>query len=835
MADKKASITNIPLNGSLNLNRFEGDIQNYSGFHQDNSIYLGGIKQGLYKSSISIPEDQTLITSYKGNIYTYKKGGSGFDILKNGEKIHSVKDRKYAEHFPLVPEDDDVYITKTDANYTYLFIKGYGSAIPVSGVYSSVIYGDYSYNNGRMYFITLFNEDQFNKPSEMQSFAVYTYNTGAQRFDTIKVNDGGEKNVKFACYGNQVLLFTDTTAYTMNMKRSENPWDKITVDSSLRTITFNVVWNQNSDSRGKVDTTTQIECIPNEYYCELYKHIKQNNVMVECWALFFDNIGIQNDSWMSIPVDSSGRWHNGLIARLNASDFYVLYYNGTIRGISGNGKIISRADSIIAIGGNTVIFKINGQIKEIWEEPSYNTLPFNVVDNILIFNTSSIKNAIDMDTDTPFCSCPDYNGRLIPFMKDTEATRLDKPVPLMYGTGFNEQAWRNNYQYLASIYPSYEFQTFYPYEKYSYAFENVVWADDGSQTYLADPSINIYWGEGSDQPAIYYNTRISSIALKKNTDLITSYFPDYDNIVSTVALMDTVKTTNLGSYVISNGKNSYISVSTSANKPMLAYYELSQTEFDNLFNLHNSYYADNGQYLESVSIENGILRSASTIANKNDLQFIGNTLQMALYYSPVDRSIYSFTGDVTFNKYIESTRITDISAMFCEPSKNIIFLGTNDGTIIYYDNQLIRLTDETSPKRIYYDNGVFIIDNHMYSFNEREGFERMPVEFESEYYSSDVTLEEVNDCVYIRLFDENPKEGTFEISCGTMTETSVDSISKTFHVKPSMFDSNHVLKLRYQPRLQRGAFKFKVKSDYPIASISISHKPNNVSNATYNL
>ena len=123
----------------------------------------------------------------------------------------------------------------------------------------------------------------------------------------------------------------------------------------------------------------------------------------------------------------------------------------------------------------------------------------------------------------------------------------------------------------------------------------------------------------------------------------------------------------------------------------------------------------------------------------------------------------------------------------------------------------------------------------MYSFNEREGFERMPVEFESEYYSSDVTLEEVNDCVYIRLFDENPKEGTFEISCGTMTETSVDSISKTFHIKPSMFDNNHVLKLRYQPRLQRGAFKFKVKSDYPIASIAISHKPNNVSNATYNL
>ena len=835
MADKKASITNIPLNGSLNLNRFEGDIQNYSGFHQDNSIYLGGIKQGLYKSSINIPEDQTLITSYKGNIYTYKKGGSGFDILKNGEKIHSVKDRKYAEHTPRVPEDD-VYIKETDSDTTYLFIKGFGNEVPVKGAYSSVIYGKYPYDGEPMYFITLYNAEQFNKPSEMKSFAVFT--EIQRRFDKIQFkDDDGDKDLKLTCYGNQVLLFTDTMAYTKNMNPSLNPWSGIDVeiDGNDGRILFTSL-SKVIPAAEKDDTTTPIECIPHEYYCELYKHIKQNDVMVECWALFFDNVGEQyNDGWMSIPVDSTGRWPNGFIARKNASDFYVLYYNGTIRGISGNGKTISRADSIIALGGNYVTFKVNDQIKEIWEEESYNTLPFNVVDNILIFNTTSIKNAIDMDTDTPFCSCPDYNSRLIPFVASSGLARLEKPVPLIYGTGFNEQAWRNNYQYLASIYPSLELQTFFPYEKYRYGFTNVVWKDDGSRDYYADPPINIYWGEGSNQPAVYYNTRISYLAFKKNTDLINSYFPDYDNIVSTVALMDTVKTTNLGTYVISNGKNSYISASTSANKPMLAYYELSQTEFDNLFNLHNSYYADNGQYLESVSIENGILRSATTIANKNDLQFIGNTLQMALYYSPVDRSIYSFTGDVTFNKYIESTRITDISAMFCEPSKNIIFLGTNDGTIIYYDNQLIRLTDETNPERIYYDNGVFIIGNNMYSFNEREGFERMPVEFESEYYSSDITLEEVNDCVYIRLFDENPKEGTFEISCGTMTETSVDSISKTFHIKPSMFDSNHVLKLRYQPRLQRGAFKFKVKSDYPIASIAISHKPNNVSNATYNL
>lgn len=834
MADKKASITNIPLNGSLNLNRFEGDIQNYSGFHQDNSIYLGGIKQGLYKSSINIPEDQTLITSYKGNIYTYKKGGSGFDILKNGEKIHSVKDRKYAEHTPRVPEED-VYIKETGANSTTLFIKGYSKNEPVSGAYSSVIYGKYLYDGEPMYFITLYNAEQFNKPSEMKSFAVFL---GIQRrFDKIQFkDDDGDKDLKLTCYGNQILLFTDTMAYTKDMNPSLNPWGRINVETNGDGRVLFTALSRVLTTKEKDDTTTPIECIPHEYYCELYKHIKQNDVMVECLALFFDNVGKQYyDAWISIPVDSTGRWPSGFIARKNASDFYVLYYNGAIRGISGNGKIISRADSIIAIGGNTVTFKINDQIKEIWEEPSYNTLPFNVVDNILIFNTSSIKNAIDMDTDTPFCSCPDYNSRLIPLVASSKVTRLKKPVPLIYGTGFNEQAWRNNYQYLASIYPSSELQTFFPYEKYSYGFTNVVWKDDGSRDLYADPPINIYWGEGSNQPAVYYNTRLSPYSWKKNTDLINSYFPDYDNIVSTVALMDTVKTTNLGSYVISNGKNSYISASTSANRPMLAYYELSQTEFDNLFNLHNSYYADNGQYLESVLIENGVLKSASTIANKNDLQFIGNTLQMALYYSPVDRSIYSFTGDVTFNKYIESTRVTNISAMFCEPSKNIIFLGTNDGTIIYYDNQLIRLTDETSPKRIYYDNGVFIIDSHLYSFNEREGFERMPVEFESEYYSSDITLEEVNDCVYIRLFDENPKEGTFEISCGTMTETSVDSISKTFHIRPSMFDSNHVLKLRYQPRLQRGAFKFKVKSDYPIASIAISHKPNNVSNATYNL
>lgn len=824
MADKKASITNIPLNGSLNLNRFEGDIQNYSGFHQDNSIYLGGIKQGLYKSSISIPEDQTLITSYKGNIYTYKKDESKYYILKNGKVVHTISRNQYIEGEGSYK--GNIYLLSPNT----VSIDGKSVSLGENDNYTSLSYIKVNISEKDFYLITLF--------TDTDDFGNLIYNVSDDKVVprmAISTPDD-DKIVEFITLSNEsiVLFFKDSSGKRLK-------WGQVT---HLRGWMYynGILFSPSgwADVDNDFSENDDVKMVLDNHHFEMYEYKKSLDKVIDRYAVFIDSAKTFPGDNCTVPIatNTDGTWTNGLlISTCSASDnpkdyFSIIYYGGNVDGISHGGKLITFADSVEHAERNKIYFTRNNRQKFL-EIKMTDKLDFSILDNVLIFNTETTLNALDMDTDTTFCSCPDYNHRAIPWIQRTSETENIEPgseVRLIYGSGYNEQAQRDKQQFMATVYPSTELSLFYPKSYYSYDFQtDYKYSND-------DNSINIYWAEKTDTPAIYYGTRLGNTnKTERRAAFLDFYFPDSDNILRTVPLLNKIKPTNLGKYVIADGENSYISTTNSASMPMLAYYMLTETEFESLFCIHGSYYANNKQYLEAISIENGAVSNINTVANKNDLQFIGNTMQMAFYYSIVDRSIYSFTGDVTFNKYIESTRITDISAMFCEPSKNIIFLGTNDGTIIYYDSQLIRLTDEINPERIYYDNGVFIIGNNMYSFNEREGFERMPVEFESEYYSSDITLEEVNDCVYIRLFDENPKEGTFEISCGTMTETSVDSISKTFHIKPSMFDSNHVLKLRYQPRLQRGAFKFKVKSDYPIASIAISHKPNNVSNATYNL
>ena len=114
MANSKSNIYPIQLQGAeLNLNKYDAEIKQYSGFNKNNSPFVGGCLSNVLKKDVTI-EGENFIDK-KGNIYAVDTEG----VYLNGSKIinYSEHTRFYKKTKLNVPDNavmaisDDIYIT----------------------------------------------------------------------------------------------------------------------------------------------------------------------------------------------------------------------------------------------------------------------------------------------------------------------------------------------------------------------------------------------------------------------------------------------------------------------------------------------------------------------------------------------------------------------------------------------------------------------------------------------------------------------------------------------------------------------------------------------------
>ena len=296
--------------------------------------------------------------------------------------------------------------------------------------------------------------------------------------------------------------------------------------------------------------------------------------------------------------------------------------------------------------------------------------------------------------------------------------------------------------------------------------------------------------------------------------------------------------------IIIDNNHSYLQVFANTTKPIFAINFVSQLEgVESAFIIQGQYFAViNGSIYRYDSATSAI----SAVVNIGDMILLGYTPYQALFFSKTNRTIYTFIGDNTLSLLVQADEIEQIYSSVYNPNTCSIYVLASSGIYIFGSDQLLRLDVKGYKKGYPLGLGAAFVsdtDTMFISYTRdnkpswvQSDMKKIPIELETKFYGEGNNIKSVNDCVYIRLYDEHKGAGKVTLKCQTLNEGTWVSEEKTFDINSEMWDKVHkTLFLRYQPKYQEGAgFSVSIKSPFCIASLDISETPQTVQNSKYN-
>lgn len=508
-------------------------------------------------------------------------------------------------------------------------------------------------------------------------------------------------------------------------------------------------------------------------------------------------------------------WNKGEKLKTN-TPFSTLYYNKYISGISVNSSLITTdVDRIIRVSSDSIVYQDTSGVAYKLSLEESDSLDFYFDEDYIYFNTPEYNNTFDLKNERMFCRSYDFNDRLVP-IGDTGKK------------GLFVSSWHSN----AQVYNYPDFATLYPQTYGVLGQDYKTW--DISEVEPIDIFEPIV-----DGGVAYYKKTITfgtSVSESKNPQLEDTVYPieDNGNILYNTPLDMVIKSTYANERIGNINGNSYILAKSQKQTNVLGYYEYTMSELSNLFLVQGSFYGVSDRFIFSVSIDNSIVSVDKVVANKLDLEFIGAFSNYALFYSKLDKSLYTFTGDGNISKTKEVYRINEVYSTYCDPSRLTMIFSTDIGVVVIYQDQIF-LLDYGKIENIYYDSNSYILDNHAISFSKLEGFSANDVKLQTEFYGAGNCIKSINDCVYIRIADNGKTNGKIKISSYCLAEKTAEQTEK--EIPLNNFDKlTGSMLIRYQPKFQSGVgFSVKIESTNPIVSLHISHQVEAVQNSKVNL
>ena len=317
------------------------------------------------------------------------------------------------------------------------------------------------------------------------------------------------------------------------------------------------------------------------------------------------------------------------------------------------------------------------------------------------------------------------------------------------------------------------------------------------------------------------------------------------NVYYSLVLDSNIYNSALNNYFIGNGNKTFqLLVNGDTKQPVFLYGLLTLTPVPNIFCIQGSFYGYDENYLYYINYENQVINSFDIICPISGMQFVGNNLYTAYFYSKTNRSLYTFTGANTVQLLYECNRIKSIYATFYLTSTQDIFICTNDGVFKLSTNStLIRITEDVITEVGKYENQFYFATQTSlaaYSFNYESGYERLPIIIETEYFGTSDFVTTIFDTVYVRLaknIEDSNNNGSIDFESNILTQINKKADKKTVKVVSTDWDKDSgTMLIRYQPKYQEGiGFSLGIKSDFPISAIYINATPTNVANSKNNV
>lgn len=507
------------------------------------------------------------------------------------------------------------------------------------------------------------------------------------------------------------------------------------------------------------------------------------------------------------------------------SSFNTLYYNKFISGISyGNSVLTYDVDRLLRVTYDYVVFEDPDGIK--WKLfVNESTYPeFEVDDNYIYFNTTDYMNTFSFNTDSMFCRSDDYNDRLL--LLGPSGTHGQ------WATGWHSNAIEYNHKNFATVYPQVSIDLGTSYAMFL----------DNDFTGDFDHSIEVFKATTSGAAAVYeasikftsrktYSTN-KDVTLHGTTFAVNS---DYNTLYNTPMLMS-ICDTYINEKIGKLENASYVLAKSQRQENILGYYEFTRSEIQNIFIVQGQFYGVTDKFIFNLSIQNSTLSIESAVLNKLDLEFIGAFPTYALFYSKLDKSLYSFTGDARLTKIKECYRIDKINQIYCDPARLTMLISTNLGLLVVYQDQTFLIEDLVPKGAISYDNNAYVVGEDLLSLSYKADYVVLPVKLQTAFYGVSQVVKSVNDCVYIRLYKNSIEKGYLKLKAYALGSVTAVADEKTFNLTDNMFDkATGTCLIRYQPAHQAATgFSIGLESTNPIVSISVGHALEAIQNTKFN-
>lgn len=719
----------------------------------------------------------------------------------------------------------------TTANIGYRY--SIGSYNLNGGLFGSYTKDGVSYNIGTLFYEGLFypliqvlvDKDYVWKPK----FIVTTETVNEQTFTVVKIRanlgTSAESPLNFDYlvlneYGRSVTNFTDLA--------SEYKYE-------CNSVTLKELFYCYTDSQG----LNSFLYIKNKRIYNFVSFYDDNNKPGINWGML-DNIPINDEEEWRILYNNdhiSGISYGLCNININAGTGIVGTLLTEWNSINEDFKIQSKANAICYKDNSGIIHiitkKINTELK--------------IYENYLFMNTKSEINCFNLKNLKAFNFCNDWNNRAYdgyPLMPPSDALNhfyFSSTASLNKTTyeSLKEASYSN--QYITAINANYEitkdpFSSILLNPVICYRFSalvNVVQTNksmplcaERCETSLA--LVDCYLADSAGVP-VYFRSYTNTSNSGKKTELEGVQYPvdTSGNVIYNFPFFfSLIKSYVNKDFAVING-NGYPLIYYN-NEVQFKYYFLSM--FENLeaaFVINGQTYCVSNNLVFSCTYQNGVISNIQSVVNVTNMKYLGCDTHRAYFWADMNKTVYTFSGANTLEMSFTADSINEILFTAYNPTTNNIYVATDSGVYIFGQNGSYKITDSVVKQAYAWKKGMILQNgvNALYSFTKLEGFTKQNIELETEFYGLSSHQKSVNDCIYLRLFDEDLSKGEVSLKVESLTDGARETEETIIKINNSDWDKlTKSVYVRYQPKRQRALGTcVRIKSPFAIGYMGIGN------------
>lgn len=935
MANSKANIYPIQLQGAeLNLNKYDAEIKQYSGFNKNNSPFVGGCLANVFTKDEHLDaETESMYIDTNGDVYHVDNEG----LWKNGQNILFLPEenrnfieceeiktpyenvlRVFEDGYILHEENGKVKINEYEiGSYNYEYTRE-------QNAYNFVTAAKVSIRSterpeiflvvwmGENPSITSFYNGEKIDSKKVNNFSTHLAKTGAPSIVSqtqeaeltymdyfwLVIPCMGVQQIKisFLNHGQHGKIWDDITGDVITQGQFYNSTYNLLCDDFTSVIGLNYPYSLLYCLRCTKTTTTNIHAA-SRFKIRSYELVNDNYVLYLDFSLGPQLVRLQadadnSDSWLdyylekftftpfilnyvsqvkgqvvtsveachkvnSFTCENTGAYLykietiNNLFKVLEVGgeiynlgntfenlDFLnYLFSQNKFLGIAGNYCLLTdwnsvEVRSVYPSNGEQCLYfcSYNKWYKIKKGNPKIRKIGNQIIINADFYNSYDIEKkeillfAPNFAYDLRLKKAPYYYNFVTAFYIKENLTN-NKWVGAArneYNQGLNPSIILNPVNYVSYK----EFNS-----NNNYAYEDVETKVMPSQKYYID----LFEDINSSTEVIYSITR-SSYREYKNSDLTNLPFPTQTdgNVQYSPCLFSKIESQFGNQAFIKSGNTFYPLAMGNNNEAIMAYFLASGVEnLDKGFIIQGQFYGllNNGIY--SLQFSNGVVTDVHFIVDIANMQYVGNTPYIAIFFSKTNRCLYAFTGANVLNKLQFVDKISEIKEYGYNPTTQTNILITDIGVIMLssFGTFLLEYTDivgfylQDEGICLYNDSG----DYHFIKYykTENDGYTKQNIRLETCFYGMNNQTVTINDCLYVRLFSEEHESGDVEMTASTLSNYGRTTEKTTFKIKSSDWDKmTHSIYLRYQPKEQRGlGVSFSINSPFKIAALSVGSQP----------